>query len=117
VPMDGQSDPKAHLHPGFEFLYVLEGELHIRHGENRCALTAGDAVYFDSSTPHSYICEGMKPASALIVTMHQPLPQMSAQTRHAFPPGVPRAASMGSAAQDPADRRIPSDARSGTSTL
>ncbi len=35
-------------------------------------LTPGDAVYFDSSTPHSYICAGKKPADALIVTMHQP---------------------------------------------
>jgi len=111
VPVDAHHEAKAHMHPGFEFLYVLEGELHIGHGENRCTLTAGDAVYFDSSTPHSYICEGTKSASALIVTMHQPLPQVSAQSRHAFPPAVPRAATLGGPAHEAADRRIPSDGR------
>ena len=92
VPLNGQHEPKAHMHPGYEFLYVLEGELALHHGDNRCTLVPGDAVYFDSSTPHSYLCHGAKPASALIVTMHQPLPQPSAQTRNAFPPGIPRPA-------------------------
>jgi quercetin dioxygenase-like cupin family protein len=50
---------------------VLEGELELRHGEQDCALEEGDAVYFDSSTPHSYQCAGIKPAQAIIVTMHQ----------------------------------------------
>jgi len=34
-------------------------------------LGAGDAVYFDSNTPHSYQCVGEKPAGAIIVTMQQ----------------------------------------------
>lgn len=59
------------MHPGYEFLYILEGELELHHGEHNCTLGPGDAVYFDSSTPHSYICAGKKPADALIVTMHQ----------------------------------------------
>ncbi len=67
-------EPKAHLHPGFEFLYVLDGELAIRHGEHESTLEAGDAVYFDASTPHSYVCVGKKPAGAIIVTMHQAMP-------------------------------------------
>lgn len=88
VPMAGPQEPKAHLHPGFEFLYVLDGELTIQHGENRCMLGPGDAVYFDSATPHSYICHGPKSASALIVAMHQaPAQPASGQQRSAFPPG------------------------------
>jgi transcriptional regulator with XRE-family HTH domain len=63
--------PKAHMHPGFEFLYVLDGELELHHGEQACTLEVGDAVYFDASTPHSYHCAGKKPAGAIIVTMHQ----------------------------------------------
>jgi len=90
VPPAAQHEPKAHMHPGYEFLYVLDGELTLQHGENRCTLAAGDAVYFDSATAHSYICHGSRPASALIVAMHQPLPQPAAQPRNAFPPGVPR---------------------------
>lgn len=92
IPTGSQQEPKSHMHAGYEFLYVLEGELTLHHGENRCTLGAGDAVYFDSSTPHSYLCSGPKSASALIVTMHQPLPHPSAQARTAFPPGVPRSA-------------------------
>jgi quercetin dioxygenase-like cupin family protein len=60
------------MHPGFEFLYVLGGELALRHGDQDATLGAGDAVYFDSGTPHSYRCAGSKPAEALIVTVHQP---------------------------------------------
>jgi len=72
IPLAKNTDAKAHMHPGFEFLYVLDGDLGIRHGEQECSLEAGDAVYFDASTPHSYGCTGKKPASAIIVTMHQP---------------------------------------------
>ncbi len=71
VPPAKAQDSKPHMHPGYEFLYVLEGELGIRHGEHECMLEAGDAVYFDASTPHSYECAGKKPAGAIIVTMHQ----------------------------------------------
>jgi transcriptional regulator with XRE-family HTH domain len=71
VPQAKAVEPKAHMHAGFEFLYVLEGELEVRHGEQGCMLGAGDAVYFDSSTPHAYQCAGRKPASAIIVTMYQ----------------------------------------------
>ena len=71
-------ETKPHMHPGFEFLYVLDGELALQHGEHQATLGPGDAVYFDSSTAHSYSCAGTKPAGALIVTMHQPLPAPSA---------------------------------------
>ena len=71
LPLAKDTEPKAHMHPGFEFLYVLEGELEIRHGDKGCMLEAGDAVYFDSNTPHAYLCVGKKPASAIIVTLHQ----------------------------------------------
>jgi transcriptional regulator with XRE-family HTH domain len=72
VPSPKEANPKAHMHPGYEFLYVLDGDLEIQHGEHHCSLMAGDAVYFDATTPHSYLCPGKKPASAVIVTMHQP---------------------------------------------
>jgi transcriptional regulator with XRE-family HTH domain len=72
VPRTKEMEPKAHMHPGFEFLYVLEGELEIHHGDQQCKLGRGDAVYFDSNTPHSYQCEGKKSAEAIIVTMYQP---------------------------------------------
>ena len=60
---------RAHQHPGCEFLYVLDGELDIIHGENRHRLDAGDAVYFDANTPHSYSNACDVSAKALIVTL------------------------------------------------
>lgn len=72
VPMARTPEPKAHMHPGYEFLYVLEGELELRHGDQETTLSPGDAVYFDSGTPHSYQCAGKAPARVIIVTMHQP---------------------------------------------
>lgn len=74
-PLTGEMEPKAHMHQGSEFLYLLEGELELHHGEQMSTLEAGDAAYFDASTPHSYRCVGKKPAGAIIVTMHQ-LPSM-----------------------------------------
>jgi transcriptional regulator with XRE-family HTH domain len=71
MPLAKDMEPKAHMHPGFEFLYMLEGELEIHHGDQLSTLEAGDAVYFDASTPHSYHCAGKRPANAIIVTMHQ----------------------------------------------
>jgi quercetin dioxygenase-like cupin family protein len=89
VPLGPQHEPKAHMHAGYEFLYVLEGELNLQHGENRCTMGPGDAVYFDSSTAHSYVCGGTKPCSALIVAMHQPLAAANqAATRLPMPGGA-----------------------------
>ena len=87
IPLEKDHEPRAHMHAGFEFLYVLEGELDLRHGDNQCTLEPGDAVYFDASTPHSYVCAGKKPADVLIVTMHQPPPS---QPVTLLRQGVPR---------------------------
>jgi len=71
VPQPPEVEPKAHMHSGFEFLYVLEGQLALLHGGQEAVLEPGDAVYFDSATPHSYRCIGSKPAEAIIVALHQ----------------------------------------------
>ena len=94
VPLDRDQIPKAHMHPGSEFLYVLDGELEIHHGDQQCILAAGDAVYFDASTPHSYQCAGRKPAGAIIVTMHHAQPQRLVASTGApkTPPGASKPA-------------------------
>ena len=71
VPLKKGTEVRAHVHPGFEFLYVISGELEIKHGEKIHVLEGGDGVYFDASTPHAYQCAGKAPASVVIVTMHQ----------------------------------------------
>ena len=71
IPIKKTVDVRPHVHPGYEFLYLLEGELEIRHADKTHAIEAGDGVYFDASTPHAYRCLGKVPAVAIIVTMHQ----------------------------------------------
>jgi transcriptional regulator with XRE-family HTH domain len=80
VPLKKNIEVRPHVHPGYEFLYILEGELEIRHADKTHVLTAGDGVYFDASTPHGYRCAGKVAAHAIIVTMHQlqsPQPAMN----------------------------------------
>jgi transcriptional regulator with XRE-family HTH domain len=72
LPVKKTQEIRPHVHPGFEFLYVLDGELEVRHGDRLQVLNPGDGVYFDASTPHSYRCAGKTPSTAIIVTMHQP---------------------------------------------
>jgi transcriptional regulator with XRE-family HTH domain len=80
-------DINFHQHGGVEFLYVIRGSLGIQHGEVLHELRAGDSVYFDSSTIHSYTCVGDEPATALIVTQLQPTSLSSARIAGTRPPG------------------------------
>ena len=84
-------DNNFHQHGGVEFLYVVRGSLGIQHGEVLHELRAGDSVYFDSSTIHSYTCLGDEPATALIVTQLQPTNLASARIAGTRPPGSLRA--------------------------
>src|SRR5271163_2991182 len=52
IPLKRTVDVRPHVHPGYEFLYLLEGEMEIRHADKMHAIVAGDGVYFDASTPH-----------------------------------------------------------------
>ena len=71
IPLKKTVEVRPHVHPGYEFLYLLEGELEIKHADKIYAIEAGDGVYFDASTPHAYRCLGKVPAACIIVTMHQ----------------------------------------------
>lgn len=59
---------RPHSHPGVEFLYVLQGTLHVQVGEEELALEAGDAMYFDSQVPHAYRRSGAHACSAIVIT-------------------------------------------------
>ncbi len=39
-------------HDGLEFIYVFEGEMVYRHGENTYPMKVGDSLFFDATTPH-----------------------------------------------------------------
>jgi transcriptional regulator with XRE-family HTH domain len=76
-------DRKAHRHQGSELLFVLTGTLEIRHGERVEQCHAADAVYFNSSVPHSYCSVGEQTCTAMILT----LPETSSRSRQ--PAGTP----------------------------
>lgn len=39
-------------HEGMEFLYMLEGEIVYRHGEQLFTMQVGDSLFFDADAPH-----------------------------------------------------------------
>ena len=88
LPNKTDRELRAHQHVGAEFLYVLTGRLDVRHGEVTHHIEAGDAVYFDANTTHSYVCAGDEPSTALIVTLQQPVTQHLPLRNAAIPPRV-----------------------------
>ena len=60
---------KPHQHAGVEFLYLLKGSLAVKIGSDEYLLESEDAMYFDSSVPHSYRRLGAKPCTGVIVTV------------------------------------------------
>ncbi len=67
-PID-EADVRTHEHPGIELLYVLSGKLAMHVGDDRWELSEGDAIYFDSTAPHSYRRVSAKRTRALVVTV------------------------------------------------
>jgi quercetin dioxygenase-like cupin family protein len=49
-------------HAGTEYGYLVSGELELTLGFDQHQLGPGDAVCFDSSTPHGYRNDGPEPA-------------------------------------------------------
>ena len=58
-------------HNGFEYGYLISGELTLRLGFDERHLTAGDAVSFSSSTPHGYRNYGGVPAVGVWLVLDQ----------------------------------------------
>jgi transcriptional regulator with XRE-family HTH domain len=52
VPLE---ELKPHQHAGVEVLFLIDGTLVLKIGGEDYDLDAGDAIYFDSSIPHSYL--------------------------------------------------------------
>ena len=88
LPQKAGRTPKAHQHVGYEFLYLLSGELDISHGEVVHQVKQGDAIYFDASTTHSYLCKGEESATAVIVTLQQPLGAVATNGPRMMTPGT-----------------------------
>ena len=60
---------ELHRHDGAELIYVLRGELAVNVGDEQTVLDAGDAMYFDSKTPHAYRRHGRSSCAAIVVVV------------------------------------------------
>jgi len=58
----------AQRSPGLEFVYVIEGSLHISAEAGERQLEVGDVAWIDANTKRQYRCRGQKPAKTMIVT-------------------------------------------------
>ncbi len=64
------NDKRMLQHAGSEFGYLLEGELEVTVGFEVVALRAGDAIGFDSSTPHLLTNKSDRPARGIWFVRH-----------------------------------------------
>ncbi len=114
IPLKKNMEIRPHVHPGYEFLYILEGELEIRHADKTHVLTRGDGVYFDASTPHGYRCAGKVAAQAIIVTMHHLQATQPAMNIRPLASGAvaPRVSALNVTSAKPASSTIPAPSRS-----
>ncbi|KJY45661.1 XRE family transcriptional regulator [Streptomyces sp. NRRL S-444] len=58
-------DPQLQVHEGYEWLYVLSGQVRLLLGEHDLVLGAGEAAEFDTRTPHAFFNAGPQPAEFL----------------------------------------------------
>ncbi|OED30258.1 helix-turn-helix domain-containing protein [Methanosphaera sp. WGK6] len=67
MPRDDNYIPEPNYHKGYEFVYVLEGNLRIYIKDNIIDLNPGDSIYFDSLHKHSMVAIGDKKVKFLDV--------------------------------------------------
>ncbi|MEV4560332.1 XRE family transcriptional regulator [Kitasatospora sp. NPDC049285] len=65
VPPGETEKREQRTHEGYEWLYVLAGQLRLRLGEYDVVLKAGEAAEFDTRTPHVFENAGSTPVEFL----------------------------------------------------
>ena len=66
----GSGSGSEYSHEGEEFMFLLQGELEIRLGDEKYRLRSGDSMNFQSSTPHEWHNPGRK--ETLILWVNTP---------------------------------------------
>jgi quercetin dioxygenase-like cupin family protein len=61
------TEEERSTHDGQEFIYVMEGKMEVRLGEEIHVLEPGDAIYYDSTVPHLVKCHGDQKTRILAV--------------------------------------------------
>ncbi|WP_042474435.1 helix-turn-helix domain-containing protein [Bacillus ndiopicus] len=63
-----QKDSKEFTHLGYEFIYVLEGELSFSLEEQKSILKVGESIMFSSSQSHIWWNDSLMPTKFLLIT-------------------------------------------------
>lgn len=58
-------EPRLRIHQGYEWLYVLDGELRLIVGDHDITLTHGEVAEFDTAVPHWFGAAGDEPVEVL----------------------------------------------------
>lgn len=69
VQLETLSEPEPSCHDGEEFIYVLDGTVSLRIGEDTFDLEPGDSAYYLSTTPH--IIMAQKGTATIIAVLYQ----------------------------------------------
>jgi transcriptional regulator with XRE-family HTH domain len=67
MPVDGEPTPTLKNHDGYEWLYVLSGQVRLILGNRDLTLGPGEVVEFDTRTPHWVGNPGPVPAEVLAI--------------------------------------------------
>jgi transcriptional regulator with XRE-family HTH domain len=67
VTLEPSDIEELSAHDGQEFIYVLEGAMEVRLGDEIHLLEPGDAIYYDSTVPHLVKCHGDRTTKILAV--------------------------------------------------
>ena len=64
---EASKTPEQQSHEGYEWLYVLSGQLRLLLGEHDLVLTAGEVAEFDTRTPHWMAAAGAEPVELITI--------------------------------------------------
>jgi quercetin dioxygenase-like cupin family protein len=62
-----ETEEERSTHDGQEFIFVVQGEMEVRLGEEIHILQPGDSIYYDSTVPHLVKCHGKETTKILAV--------------------------------------------------
>jgi quercetin dioxygenase-like cupin family protein len=62
-----ETQEERSTHDGQEFIFVVQGEMEVRLGEEIHILQSGDSIYYDSTVPHLVKCHGKETTKILAV--------------------------------------------------
>jgi transcriptional regulator with XRE-family HTH domain len=62
-----RAEPSPQTHEGYEWLYVLDGQLRLVLAEHDLVLSPGEAAEFDTRTPHWFASASRQPTEVLVL--------------------------------------------------